>query len=1374
MSNTNEENIHPGSYVKHHVIPEGMTITKAAELLGIGRPALSNFLNGKAALSSDMALRLESAFGADREYLLNLQAKFTSGGSSTYGQSVITGTHAPALFKIRAHQIENWANQTIAREELAALLRRLVHSTGQNLTLVDFPAYDNSQRHGWDGLVDTSTPTPWIPVGKSGWEFGCNQNPRSKAESDYETRVKSIPPEERADLTFVFVTPRNWQGKQTWVKEKATLGHWKDVRAYDASDLEQWIEQSAPTQIWFAKRLSLPGEGYRSLEKCWSDWASVCEQELSPALFEPAVKQYSKEFKNWLENPPDRPFIIAADSRDEALAFVSCLIKHAEIITDKETDRTIVLDTTQALQKFGPQTSIPIIAIIHDPEVEKESGGLHRRCHCIIARPRNDVNIQPDITLELLGGTDFQKALEIMGFPHDKIERLARESACSPTILRRRLSVIPAIRTPEWAENEEIAQKLLPAVMAGAWHDASTADREVTRLLADTDGYSEIENNLAALLDLDDSPLWAIGEYRGVVSRIDALFAIAGFITKSNLENFFLVAEYVLAEKDPAIDLPENEQWMATVYGKVRDHSRALRHGIRETLILLAVYGNHLFPKRLGFNAQHHVSRLIEKLLLPLDREKILSHNEDLPDYAEAAPEEFLKLLEDDLRKPEPIVRELMKPVGIDFMGGPRRAELLWALESLAWNPKSLPRVVGILARLSLFDESDADDNWINKPKNTLQSLFRSWLPQTASSIDKRIQVFEWLCEHYPTLWWEVCIKQLDWRGGHATPNYRPRWRDDAKGAGYGVNQTERQQFIRKALDLALSWPKHDEKTLGELIEQLEDFSPGIQKKVWDLIDQWADQEKSEDAKAFLRQRIHGCAHLRHIRKNPLAHPERERKALEKLLPSNILIRHAWLFKSYYVELPPDETEDMEFDDAKNEKRLHELRLDTLREIWKEHGFSGVNTLFENNSDHASIVGDILGDIINEILVAQSEKTEFVKACILATTGGNEPAYKACLTRFLWNASAELIEKLIIEIEQSLGDKSLLMLFLCLPYSQAVWFWLDDKPKTFQEDYWEHVNPRLRTNVHGAEEINMTIDKLLEVSRAPVAYGAVRLMLDKVETSRLTRLLNALSDYPLEEINKHILGGNFGYYISKAFDVLEKRPGVSVEEKARLEFAYLPLLERNEHGIPNLEEQITESPDLYVQMIACAFIRDDGKEDPSEMQFASSEEHEKTVSNVYRLLSEIKRIPGSDGQGNIDTDELKKWINHVRSLCNNLGRGEIGDQKIGELLARGPIGNDDIWPCRPICEALESVASREVGIGFEIGAWDRRGVYRKAPDEGGDQERDLAAQYSEWAKKLVYEFPYVASVLETIARSYDDQAGQEDNESDLRRRLPFR
>ena len=129
-----------------------MTVIEAARRLGVGRPALSNLLNGKAALSPEMALRLEGTFGADRKKLLELQAAADLVRRSVEDRTVAVGTYAPTFLTIKARQIAEWARNIQARERLPVLLRRLIHATGRELRHVDFPGYDNAQRHGWDGL----------------------------------------------------------------------------------------------------------------------------------------------------------------------------------------------------------------------------------------------------------------------------------------------------------------------------------------------------------------------------------------------------------------------------------------------------------------------------------------------------------------------------------------------------------------------------------------------------------------------------------------------------------------------------------------------------------------------------------------------------------------------------------------------------------------------------------------------------------------------------------------------------------------------------------------------------------------------------------------------------------------------------------------------------------------------------------------------------------------------------------------------------------------------------------------------------------------------------------------------------------------------
>lgn len=65
---------HPGQFIRMEIIEAlGLTVTKAAEILGVTRPALSALLNGHSALSPDMALRMEKAFGLKMDTLLRMQ-----------------------------------------------------------------------------------------------------------------------------------------------------------------------------------------------------------------------------------------------------------------------------------------------------------------------------------------------------------------------------------------------------------------------------------------------------------------------------------------------------------------------------------------------------------------------------------------------------------------------------------------------------------------------------------------------------------------------------------------------------------------------------------------------------------------------------------------------------------------------------------------------------------------------------------------------------------------------------------------------------------------------------------------------------------------------------------------------------------------------------------------------------------------------------------------------------------------------------------------------------------------------------------------------------------------------------------------------------
>ena len=68
---------HPGEHVRHDCLePLGLTVTRAAQILGVSRKALSELVNGRSGVSPEMAIRLSKAFGGSPEVWVRMQLSY--------------------------------------------------------------------------------------------------------------------------------------------------------------------------------------------------------------------------------------------------------------------------------------------------------------------------------------------------------------------------------------------------------------------------------------------------------------------------------------------------------------------------------------------------------------------------------------------------------------------------------------------------------------------------------------------------------------------------------------------------------------------------------------------------------------------------------------------------------------------------------------------------------------------------------------------------------------------------------------------------------------------------------------------------------------------------------------------------------------------------------------------------------------------------------------------------------------------------------------------------------------------------------------------------------------------------------------------------
>ena len=1139
--------LHPGSYVREKILkPRELTVTEAARLIGTSRPALSNFLNGKASASQNMAGRLASAFGIPAKDILDMQAAYDAQANKTTNATQEVRSYVPPFLNIKANDITKWFTDNIsARTQLSVLLRMLVNSTGRELLKVDFPGNDDAERPGWDGVIEAGAGTPWIPRGTSGWEFGVSENVKKKANGDFDKNLRAVKSEDRADITFVFVTPQRWPRKTTWIAEKKNEKRWKDVRAYDASDLEQWMEQSPAAQTWFANKTDRPSEGVRTLERCWHDWATVTDPNLHPSLFAATNKTRDDTLESFLIKGDAGPLIITADSAEEALAFLSQALATPKLETLR--DRVLVFDKTGILPKLA-QANTDFIAVIHTREVERELGPFSRSLKSILVYPRN-ANVKPDVVLEPINFDVFSKALKAMGKSRDEIIKLARTSGRSLTVLRRQLADVPAVRNPVWAKDPTTASKLVPLVLAGVWNTRNKADPKILSELAGT-SYETVEKHILDLLRLDDSPVWSVGEHQGVVSKIDSLFAIAGSFSRTDLDRFLEVARKVLGEDDPALDLPESSRYAAALFGKKREFSRTLRESISETLVLLSVYGKDLFETHLGFDGEAEAARLVRTLLTPLTTKKLEANTDELPLYAEAAPTEFLSIIEHGLRTEKSEVMGLLEPVDNALFCSCPRTGLLWALEALAWNPATFPRVVTILGQLS---EVDINDNWGNKPIESLCMIFRAWMPQTGANLELRLKAVNMLLNKHPAVGWHICLQQINpERRSGPLYSYKPKWRTDGCGAFIETLESD-PEFVKEMVKILLSRQLYTVGMLCDLVNSLDALTQEDQARVWEIIDQWRNTGAPDEELAELRETI---------RKTVLTVPgnenewrasmtEKARTIYNKLQPKDVVYRHEWLFREAWIDESADErAEEMtaaELPDGttRNEKhaeRLQKLRAEALTDIIQEQGIPGILALSCKGKAQLGIGRQLVN------LLTDEQLEEVLLECLRSTE--NNSCLGDIITGALWALNKDGRKRLYTSLRDKVSKEEVVRLLLLFPYQASTWELVDQLSAQARSQYWSEVVPQYIYD-ESKEENNESVRRLLAAQRPRAAFASTKSMLKEIDPLLLAQMLAAMMRESRDKPGEYLLRD---HHVQNAFKFLNSNSELTPEEKAALEF----------------------------------------------------------------------------------------------------------------------------------------------------------------------------------------------------------------------------
>jgi hypothetical protein len=529
-------------------------------------------------------------------------------------------------------------------------------------------------------------------------------------------------------------------------KAKADRGGSQEIAACHASafafqmlsKLEFGMEQETELSI----QKSAHAKGWHvSLSDFWSNWSQETIPAVSLGLVIGGREEVKKQLQDWLSGSPNA-FTLQADSPDESIAFLAAVVQTLdEPARSTFLSRSFVVDSTAGWQHITT-SSEPSILIARLSQPEGIGRAIQNGHHVFV--PVGRTGDKNTVCLPRIVRDAAEQALKEMGLSDNRSRRLATLARRNLNALRRTLAIAPDTLRPAWA-HPEVARQLLAPLLVGVWQDSYNGDREILARLSGLP-YEQLQPIFVRWANESDPPLRRVGDTWMVAAQENTWWLIAHYLTDDDLNRFQESAIEVLSELDPAFELPRDQRYTASIYGKVLTHSGQLRNGIAETLALMATLSSEVIFMA-NKNGDEVVRGVIQRLLDQAKENGTLwaSLAYQLPLLAEAAPQSFLDAVDTGLNGEDPVLITLFQdkePNG--FMSSSPHTGLLWALETLAWNSDHLGQAALSLARLTRLDPGGS---LANRPSSSLRTIF---MCNTTAPLERRLRVLDLIRKQEP------------------------------------------------------------------------------------------------------------------------------------------------------------------------------------------------------------------------------------------------------------------------------------------------------------------------------------------------------------------------------------------------------------------------------------------------------------------------------------------------------------------------------------------------------------------------------------------------------------------------------------------------
>jgi hypothetical protein len=1223
---------------------------------------------------------------------------------------------------ITSTHLNQWADTKECQQLLPELIKRLIDASVSNVDRISFPSGDTVYLPGWDGVVSCDERIDMVSAGVSLWECGATKDVKGKIDGDYDKRTETPLGYDKSDSTFVFVTPRIWEGAEEWVNDHQN--EWKKVVVYTAVELERWIENRPSVGMWLAeKRRILLSEGYKLPDTFWEKWAHGKDYTLPYEIMLPGREDVSKQVVDTCKVAGS--LVLNALTQSEGIAFAIASILTCED-AEKLKARMIVVTEKNAYEDLTEHYDNLILLTTVTEGINYSTN----RGHSVIVASTPADQIKVAINLPIIEKEGFVKALVKMGIDEAKARVIAKDTARDVNVLRRREKI--ELDKPKWADPNTLAD-LLPAFLIGKWLDNKEGDKTALATLSGMD-FDQYELKLKALLLEEETPLLHFGNMWRIRSPFESIDYAQTMLTTSILNKFREVCRELIQDDDPeAIDRAYTGDFQFRQFEQ--KYSNTIKEGVYQSLCLLSIVDDSN-DKKLEF----WVDETVKDLLKDWNLSRFLSNKRYMTELAEASPKEFLSFLEKLPKDILDVVFTPRQPKYSLFGWEISYTEVLFSLEMLAWDVDYLNRVTNLLLQ---YSEYKNESNFSNNPVNSLYNIFRVFMPQTYATYKERMTILNACASKNQNIVYEICKRICESLNGCVLDtNQCYRWRlfGELRSSKY-VDRVSVEQ-LNDVVALMLQCCDYSPKAITDLIALSTHVSMGdvrmlVLGKVREHLSGLDDVQIVVDA---LRKDINH--HLSYPDTN-WSLSEMELKPYQDLLdeiePKDVMHKNAWLFEEFYVQLPREG--DWDYD--KEVQRLGEARNKVVVEIVDSMGRDGIWEFLkivkcpESVSESlVAVFGDSLLDEVCQKYQADELSENFTRSFLNVLCYNDIAKYQ--------ELAAQIIAK----------DPNLTIVLYAPRYIEGLAKIAADCGEETKRCYWESVNVGpVKDNVDNV------VRELIKANRYSQAittmhYSRKSLQMEDLEIVKILYSYLMKSATARSQLDIH-------YIVSFLKDLDKSEDPEVIRILIFVEFLLYRVLEHERINMSNTRfvKELSRNPELMMQLVELASVPDDGIEEQLEGVAAANR---KTLGEcaIHIMLFGRNMVSFIDGKGTLNEQFMNQYIDQLYKLAKERKRLKIIDSVVGNIL--GDIPRDKNYPPKALCELVERLGSDKVDLHIRI-RLNSRGMHFCGG--GGNQERAMVSELEKYKEKTKLLYPRMTRIFEDLINENRRMAVQMDNES---------